>query len=933
MRNLKKVLALVLTLAMMLSVMVMNTGAVFTDSGDIDGIHTEAVDQCVALKIINGYTDGSFQPNGDVTRAEMCKMICVAMNGGKAPMVSASATPTFSDVPNTHWAVGYIESCAAQGIVAGIGGGKFDPDGQVTGTQAAKMLLIALGYDAEQEGFVGSSWDVNTNVKATQKGLYENLTDCSKPVDLTQPLSREHAAEMIWNTLQADEVEYSYTLVSGPDGLTSKVTVKDKDPAITAQDDWYGTTTTAYLLVDVTYDEDRDEYTNYLLPLNEDNYAVTGLNGGFQFNRNVVTYVTDEDYSDLFMQNVKVVLDGKDVMSIFSFDTTVLATGCIGDLDDYDDGNTKLDFGDAEYKLDNTDSATYVYDNLNFVDNGAYNGDYQQLSSGFYTYELAYDCALIDQNDNGKVDYIVIYPFSVGEVTYVGSKSITVAGSSYKFEDDNIYDGVAKEDYAIVVDEENTVFEDTNIVTKADVTTATVTAVKNAAKAQMDGTWYDSCLDLTGAVKDDYDVVIINGVILAGDVAESTNEDILYVSAVKNGGVSQDFAGDDATIDAKAYFTDGSPATVITISKVDDLTPVDSGATSGQINIGDIPSNLYTYKVTSDGYYELELVDTANDAGFDTVAGNALTGSNGSFNANTERLGGTGYGATTFKLADDAVIFVQDGSGVDVITGASMKDWVSNYNGTYGVLANEVNGIDFVQVGFISGTGSSPASVSDFQFGYVTDTPYYTTTLDDDGDDVDVLAIDVYTADGPAKLFVDEGQTYAEGLALGEGDVVWYQMDGQFISYTSGALRLFTGDGATGNSNGTNNGSNSANYYLREVVITGYEPEDEGDVSYIERSYSTAITTRAMDEDIVFVGISTADADACEQMDMSGLQTGECSNNSGYTNTNAYVVCYNNNTTGMNWGDDTIVAMFIDIDGELSFPDESPDYHQIADLP
>ena len=60
---------------MMLSVMVMNTGAAFTDQKDVNEKHTEAVDMCVALNIINGYTDGSFLGANNITRAEVAQVI------------------------------------------------------------------------------------------------------------------------------------------------------------------------------------------------------------------------------------------------------------------------------------------------------------------------------------------------------------------------------------------------------------------------------------------------------------------------------------------------------------------------------------------------------------------------------------------------------------------------------------------------------------------------------------------------------------------------------------------------------------------------------------------------------------------------------------------------------------------------------------------
>ena len=57
--------------------------ATFSDQDQIQ--NTEAVDVCVSLNIIGGYPDGFYRPDGKVTRAQMCKMICLLCNGGREP--------------------------------------------------------------------------------------------------------------------------------------------------------------------------------------------------------------------------------------------------------------------------------------------------------------------------------------------------------------------------------------------------------------------------------------------------------------------------------------------------------------------------------------------------------------------------------------------------------------------------------------------------------------------------------------------------------------------------------------------------------------------------------------------------------------------------------------------------------------------------------
>lgn len=224
MKHGRKILSLVLCLAMALSVMVVGAGAAFSDQESIQ--NTEAVDACVSLNIISGYPDGTYRPDDTITRAEMSKMICMVLSGGKDAALTAPDKPTFTDVRNTNaaWAEPFIEACRIQGIVAGVSSDRFDPCGEVTGTQAAKMLLGALGYAADKEGFTGPSWAVFVNTVANQAGLFEGLD-----LDPAQPLTRDSAAQMIWNALNACEVEYVTETITTSDGQTAtKVSRRDK---------------------------------------------------------------------------------------------------------------------------------------------------------------------------------------------------------------------------------------------------------------------------------------------------------------------------------------------------------------------------------------------------------------------------------------------------------------------------------------------------------------------------------------------------------------------------------------------------------------------------------------------------------------------------------------------------------------------------------
>ncbi len=226
---------------------------------------------------------------------------------------------------NSAWAEGYIEYCDSKGIVSGVGGGKFAPTGNVTGTELAKMLLVALGYKSENEGFTGNAWATNVNTIASAKGLYEGL----EKLDVSAA-DRDSAARMIWNALQAYEVEYKTSLIAGPDGkLATQITVQDKvvgstNDKITLLRDKYD----AWLDVGTLVSVDNKEIT---ITMSDADVAASDyviLNSRGQIESYDVTFTKlDKDYSDLMGQKVKVIFkNGKtnDVLGVYATSDNVI---------------------------------------------------------------------------------------------------------------------------------------------------------------------------------------------------------------------------------------------------------------------------------------------------------------------------------------------------------------------------------------------------------------------------------------------------------------------------------------------------------------------------------------------------------------------------------------------------------------------------------
>ena len=574
MRNLKKVLSLVLCLAVMLSVMVVGAGAAFSDQDKIE--NTEAVDACSALNIINGYEDGAFHPERNIKRAEVTKMICVALNGGEEPNTSTNAKPTFTDVRGTiyAWAEGYIEACVAQGIVDGVGGTRFAPASNVTGAQLAKMLLVSLGYNAKTEQFTGNAWETNVNVRAAQKHLYDGL----EKMDTSAPVTRDQAAQMVWNAMQAYEVEYK-------DGV-----LQDKFNSvfgrITLMGDKYEVVVNVGTLVSI------DNKTLEISMSDSDK-----ANSDQPQYRNFMDL--DVDYSALIGQKVKVMFKVDKPNEVLGVFATADNTLVVVNQNEIDVDAGKIVVGDKSYAVEK-DGVKVIRDGETSKENWKAGVFKDQQSADVIT--------LIDSDNNNKIDTAYIKSVSVAKVTYVASSQIIAGSKTYKFADDSIDKDVKKDDWVMVT---KNMYNDNNDVVvvakktgKVEATKVKGTAPDTWTQYQIGDTWYNeakanSGKDINTNVKPgvDAEYVAVNGILYyAAKTSAGANKlaDVLFVSYVGVDGLTNDQArvmfpnGDKTTINLKNdYFTkqDGTKGTAI------------------------VPGNFYEYNKSGNTYELVELSD------------------------------------------------------------------------------------------------------------------------------------------------------------------------------------------------------------------------------------------------------------------------------------------------------------------------------------
>ena len=724
---------------MMLSVMVVGAGAAFSDQSKIK--NTEAVDACTALNIIGGYPDGSFKPEGNITRAEVTKMICVALNGGKEPNLATNATPTFSDVrtnANSAWAEKYIESCASQGIVSGVGAGKFAPAGNVTGTQLAKMLLVALGYKSENEGFTGNAWATNVNTIASAKGLYEGL----EKMDVSAALTRDSAARMIWNALQAYEVEYKTTLTTDKNGqLTSQITVQDKvvgsnNDKITLLRDKYDAWVNVGTLVGVSSNEitltmsDADQTASDLV-----NYIGTGSQR--QADPTIKFSKLTTDYSALIGQRVKVIFkNGKvnDVIGVYATsDNTVYNTL----MNKVELDGSKIKFDGKSYStelLGSTTSegaiASSTADALITIKDGKLVKGYA-LSKFDDTAEnktSINEVTFVDTDDNGKIDTAIITTKTFDKVTYASSSEI-VAGETYKYEDENIDKDFAKDDYAVI--SEN-LYKDCKNVVKAQVLNDTIKGYKakeGYVQYQIGSTWYNAQKQFTDVdTGDKVKAYAYNGVVF--DISADNSNGALPSIAVVTGlqGAGSTLYGDQV----KLTFLDGTTKVVA----LDKVVKVDA-STKKETAIKPTIGTAYSYTSSKDGYkltqlenkkyndYQaLEVItDFANYSNNITSTGGSQNGVD--FN---ETAGTLTVGTTAYKVADSAVVVMVQASGkVKVITGKqynSLTDSKAGY--VTAAFTKKVDGLNKVAILAAYVNDVDATGKSNDNYGYIVSAGYKT---------------------------------------------------------------------------------------------------------------------------------------------------------------------------------------------------------------
>lgn len=659
MRNLKRVLSLAMASVMLLGMMVIGAGAAdktAADLTDIDKVtNKEAVNLMVDLGIIVGKPDGSFAPAETIDRATMSKLIYFIMMGTADESPFKGINTGLTDVKG-NWAEGFINYCYSVNIVAGTGDKTYNPNGKVTTVAAAKMLLVALGYDPVASKYQNDSmWSINIMRDAQKAGLLEDINQTA-----SQELTRDNAAQMIFNALFADTVvpKFQYDMgVKYLDGYDSLGTTLGKSN---------------YSLVKVTG-------------------TVTGISSGKATLANVsvgdvAVSVTGTAVNaalpaapDMINSKVTLYVKGSvsgatlNVQKIYSTALTVTSSNTLATVYGNDTIGTAgltallvtaktkvadLETGKSETANTGATALTYYYNGAPMTagaaDGGAIDtvGDAQLLVG-----KRGVVVEFKNTNNVAGVDTVVITEKKVAtlaaapvlgtdstgkDVVTVSSLGITRALTSTV----KGYEDLAKNDVVLYV-----TIGGVTYIEKASSVSGVVTGLKNGTDPKIGDTFYKTAV-LVGASNtwnadytNTYTFYLDQGNNILKTVKETDENTSNYILALEHGWVAGTGAlGESNYAQARIIKSDGT-SEIVTVDSVDG-TDLDA---SGDENLI-VTNEFYSYTVTTKGAYELTTISSTNVAATSITKGNAKFDGTTVGNANTIFLVRTGTaGSYSYK--------------------------------------------------------------------------------------------------------------------------------------------------------------------------------------------------------------------------------------------------------------------------------------------
>ena len=209
MRNLKRALSLALASVMVMGLAVVGSNASYVDVTSKQ--NQEAIEVLQKVGIMVGDENGKFNPEAKVTRNEMAVIMANLMDYRVA---SYKGTSPFTDVPD--WAEPYVAACYTNGIISGYSAKTFGGSDPVSTSQAALMLMKALGYFQYQSDFE-NDWQLATVKQGNKIDLFDDVDS-----NVRESMTRNDVAQLVLNALKSGTVE---AVKNGQDVSANGVTI------------------------------------------------------------------------------------------------------------------------------------------------------------------------------------------------------------------------------------------------------------------------------------------------------------------------------------------------------------------------------------------------------------------------------------------------------------------------------------------------------------------------------------------------------------------------------------------------------------------------------------------------------------------------------------------------------------------------------------
>ena len=748
----KKLLAMVLALVMTLSLAV-SANAAFKDVKDINETYAESAEVLANLGVFKGYEDGSFNPKGDITRAEVAAIV-YRIYTGDVKDVQAKNYETynkFADMAGAGWAKGYIGYCANAAFIKGYPDGNFKPAGKVTGYEALTMILRAVGYDKNNE-FTGADWALNVAQIAQKNGILDNV----KGVDLNAPATREVVAELLFRAINVPMVSYTAAFGYQNVGLST-----DKNTVFTANktlgSEVFGLAKVSGEISEVSY---IDKTTQFTYTENKTNKTeeVTGVDAGFE-------NIGYEGY-------VWTVPGAKKTVAAVS---TVYITG-------ESLGNSTN--GTAYKNLTDKNNDAFIAENdktVKIYKNGVVSNNYGLDNVKDDAKKVGVKVDFIDNDHNGKTDVIVVTEYTVALVSGI-AKDTTSTGSNaveknkyyfsegiggYKASAVCCADELALDDLVTVVEYNKAIY-----VKKADFVSDTFSAI-NRNKVGAAPYSYDigdkTYLVATNGYDDFQAKNVFNKDNLNKKVdiytdpyghiiyAELSTADVNYLYVLNNDHTK----ATTGLTDTKVVFAADAKEDIIGVNKVGDQKI---------FNVNKIDNHIYSYTENTNGSYALKLAHSGDmTASYTTKT--AQWGDLG-VNKNTKvidlRAGKdnavyTGYDEIP-SLTNAKICYIKNTDGyitlAYLVSGTNTEDLTADlivYNTNYNTFKKDENGDLYYTLDVLSdGKKVEGYKLTKDQYDYIKDLGVGEYIYDENGDLDEFIAfnetwVDAKWSDGALK--------------------------------------------------------------------------------------------------------------------------------------------------------------------------------------